>query len=228
MNEAKQYFLKVQEVFEKNANPALAVDMAAYLRNRFEFYGIKSPQRRSLLKMLYKTEAPPSGESLKTLCRQLWKMPQREMHYAAMEIMEKQIRKCDVGFLDLIEEMIPVNAWWDSVDFLSPRLAGRILFKNPAAISAFPDRWIESKNFWYQRAAILFQLKYKNKTDQQRLFSYIRKVSDSDEFFLQKGSGWALREFSKSNPEAVKNFIQSTKLKPLTVREGLKRIKSEN
>ena len=57
------------------------------------------------------------------------------------------------------------------------------------------------------------------------LFDYILRAKDSEEFFIQKGAGWALRDHSKSNPDEVVDFIKNNKLKPLTKREGLKWLK---
>jgi 3-methyladenine DNA glycosylase AlkD len=50
------------------------------------------------------------------------------------------------------------------------------------------------------------------------------KHKNSTEFFIQKAIGWALREYAKINPEAVKNFVANTHLKPLSKKEALKNI----
>jgi 3-methyladenine DNA glycosylase AlkD len=44
------------------------------------------------------------------------------------------------------------------------------------------------------------------------------------EFFIRKAIGWALREYSKSNPNAVRAFIQENNslLSPLSIKEGSK------
>ncbi len=73
-----------------------------------------------------------------------------------------------------------------------------------------------------KRTAILFQLKYKEKTNEDLLYTYIKRNSDSKEFFIQKAIGWALREYSKTNPESVRNFIEQNKLANLSIREGSK------
>jgi 3-methyladenine DNA glycosylase AlkD len=124
--------------------------------------------------------------------------------------------------LPVLEELIGVRSWWDTVDFLAPKLAGPLLLRYPELIGTYPGRWIESDNIWYQRSAILFQLDYKQQTDAQRLFDYIRRRADSREFFVQKAAGWALRQYSKTAPDAVREFIAGNELPPLTVREGLK------
>jgi 3-methyladenine DNA glycosylase AlkD len=89
-------------------------------------------------------------------------------------------------------------------------------------VSGTIDVWAISENLWLRRAALLFQLKYKGKTNEEVLYHYIKQNADSKEFFIQKAIGWALREFSKTNPASVKTFIEGTRLASLSVREGSK------
>ena len=81
---------------------------------------------------------------------------------------------------------------------------------------------MDSKNMWLQRAAILFQLKYKDKTDTDLLFKLIEETASSKEFFIRKAAGWALRELSKTNPGLVLEFVLSHNLSGLTKREASK------
>jgi 3-methyladenine DNA glycosylase AlkD len=56
------------------------------------------------------------------------------------------------------------------------------------------------------------------------LQSQCEKHKISGEFFIQKAIGWALREYAKTNPEAVRNYVNQTNLKPLSKKEALKNI----
>jgi 3-methyladenine DNA glycosylase AlkD len=105
---------------------------------------------------------------------------------------------------------------------------GAILLKEKKAIADYPDRWIQDDYFWLQRSAILFQLKYKQKTDEEKLFQIINQRKDSKEFFIQKAIGWALREYSKTSPDAVVTFIKNNELAPLSQREGMKHVHTLN
>jgi len=110
---------------------------------------------------------------------------------------------------------------WDTVDGLN-KLVGLHFKQHPSLIRPVTERWVESGNIWLQRVSMIFQLTYKDKTDADLMFDYIRRLSKSKEFFIQKGVGWALRQYSKINPEAVAQFIAATPLAPLTKREGMK------
>ena len=65
---------------------------------------------------------------------------------------------------------------------------------------------------------------YKKNTDTALLNSYILHLKDSKEFFIRKAIGWALREYSKTNPEWVISFVANNKLSPLSEKEALKRV----
>jgi len=74
------------------------------------------------------------------------------------------------------------------------------------------------------RSVILFQLGYKSQTDFKLLQSLCTKHSNSNEFFIRKAIGWALREYAKTDPEAVREFVLQSNLKPLSKKEALKNI----
>jgi 3-methyladenine DNA glycosylase AlkD len=83
-------------------------------------------------------------------------------------------------------------------------------------------RFSSASNLWLNRSAILFQLSYKEKTNFDILNSECKKHKHSNEFFIQKALGWALRDYSRFNPTVVKEFVLSAKLKPLSTREALR------
>lgn len=219
------YVAAVRTLYAQNANPLDAPFMKRYMKDQFDFFGIKKPLRETLSNQIIQEYGIPGSSDLKEIAALCFQENERELQYFVNDLLKKVIKKLDDSFLPVLEALILQKSWWDTVDFLAPKLAGNILQRHPNQIPAFPDRWIESDNIWLQRSAILFQLDYKEKTDALLLFRYIHRRADSREFFVQKAAGWALREYSKRNPEAVQHFIQTTTLPKLTVREGLKRVR---
>lgn len=210
------------DLFRSNANESNRKPMEDYMRNHFSFLGIKSPERKELVKSFFVEHGKPEREWIKPLVTFLYAQPEREFHYVALAMIDVHIKKLDAEWLSFLEKLVTTNSWWDTVDHIAPHHVGAILLREKASIVDFPDKWIESDNFWLQRSAILFQLKYKEKTDAQKLFSYIEATKGAKEFFIQKAIGWALREYSKTAPDEVLTFIRSTNLAPLSKREGLK------
>lgn len=220
----KRYFKSVQSLFREKGNPEVAIYQMKYMRNQYAFFGLKAPEWLALAKEVIEKNGIPQGEDLKTLVRLCYDDEHREMQFFGLELVQRSINKQPENFVHFLEELITTKSWWDTVDWIAAKMVGSHLKRYPGLVPSFPDRWIESDNIWLQRTAILFQLKYKKDTDAVLLFRYILRRADSREFFVQKGAGWALREYSKTDPEAVRDFIENNKLPALTRREGLRRL----
>lgn len=156
---------------------------------------------------------------------QLFLKPERELHYCGLEILIKQLkRNYRIEDIQLIEKLLITNSWWDSVDTISKNILGQYLLEYPQEIEKVIERFSNSDNMWLNRSAILFQLGFKQKTNFDLLKSECEKHKNSNEFFIQKAIGWALREYAKTNPQAVKNYVANTNLKNLSQKEALKNI----
>jgi 3-methyladenine DNA glycosylase AlkD len=141
-----------------------------------------------------------------------------------MILLEKKSKKAGVQTAELIEQLIVTKSWWDTVDALAAIHAGALFSRYPELVKLYIPRWMKSGNMWLQRSAILFQLKYKKNTDETLLFDCMRQLSGSREFFIRKAIGWALREYGKTNPAAVMDFVARQPLSPLSYREATRRI----
>lgn len=216
------YLKPLKDSFEANTNSEDAFFMKKYLKDQFEHYGIKTPKRTELSKEFLKEYGLPSKEELPEVIRELWNQPQRDYQYFAIRLLEKMIDHLCEKHLELLEYLIVTKSWWDSVDGLAAWIVGKVFHKYPELIKTYTEKWMASENMWLQRTCLLFQLKYKEKTDTKLLFKYIIKLSDSKEFFIQKAIGWILREYSKTNPEAVSEFVNNNTLATLSRKEALR------
>lgn len=214
----------LQSLFERNSNMENSYHMEKYMRNQFKFLGIKTPKRKELMRSFFRETAILKRPLQSDFILALWYLDVREYQYAALDYIERSLKKLETKHLSLIAELITTKSWWDTVDPLATKSVGKIANDNPDVIRDVIDNWAQSNNMWLNRTAILFQLKYKEKTDEDLLYRYINYHSNSKEFFVQKAIGWALREYSKTNPESVKHFIESNTLAKLSVREGSKYI----
>lgn len=220
----QEYYTRVCDSFREHGNPETAQMQMWYMRHQFDYFGLKMPQWSALTKTIHQQNGIPEGENLKNLVRLAFDDAHREMQYFGLETIQKTLKKQPEGFIDFLEELICNRSWWDTVDWLA-KLVGIHFKRFPELIRPVTERWMDSGNFWLQRVCLIFQLAYKEKTDAELMFAYIRRVAHSKEFFLQKGAGWALRQYSRTNPEAVENFVQQTPVSALTRREALRLIK---
>ena len=211
--------------FKKNSNPEIALGQKAYMKNHFEFYGIKTPIRRKIQKPFLIREYLPPKNELDKIVKTLWKKPEREYQYFAQELTEKYTKQFDKSDIELFEFMIIHKSWWDTVDFIAPKLVGEYFKLYPEQRNVNVEKWIVSNNIWLQRASILFQLNYKNELDTEFLTYIINSLLGSKEFFINKAIGWILRQYSKINPNWVLDFTNNTQLDKLSHKEAIRLIK---
>ena len=212
----------VVSLFFDNADDAQASAMAAYMKNKFMFLGVAAPLRRELQRPWLVREALPPIAELNAVVEYLWDAEPREAQYFAMELVEKYIKQFRREDLALLEFMAANKQWWDSIDLVASKLMGEYFKRFPEEREAAVYRWLAGGDFWLQRCGILFQLRYKKQTDTHLLTEAILPVAQSSEFFLQKAIGWALREYRKTNPTWVDDFVAAHPLKPLSRREAWK------
>ena len=210
---------------DNNSNSENAVYMTDYMRGQFQYFGVKTTQRREILKLVIAENKAELKENIRKISLELYKLPQRELHVSATEIFEKELRKTYLlEDIIIIEKLIIQNSWWDTVDFIAKQILGKYLLKYPEEVPKVISKFSTSKNMWLNRSAILFQLGYKSNTNKDLLFKQCENHKKSEEFFIQKAIGWALREYGKTNPESVLNFVNSTTLKPLSQKEAIRNI----
>lgn len=208
----------------RSANAENAVAMKAYMKNQFEFLGIPTPERRIIFKDHVKHSVIKSEHQLEVIIKELWMLPEREFQYCAMEILLYYKKLWQQQIIELIEYLLTNKSWWDTVDFLAYDCAGNYFKMFTGKIKTITGRWNRSENFWLQRTSLLFQKSYKEDTDTTLLSDYILHLASSKEFFIQKAIGWILREYAKTNPEWVKDFVSKNKLAPLSQREAMKHL----
>jgi len=223
----KNYVEAVKECYYKNGSLIKAIPMKHYLRDQFEFVGIPTPLRRKISRPFLKKENLPPITELDSMIREFWALEGREFQYFGQELAMKYVKTISKEFINTFEFMIETKSWWDTIDMIAKKLVGNYMSRFQKEQNGLLEKWLSSENIWLQRTCLLFQLGYKEKTDTECLFFVIERLKNIDEFFIQKAIGWALREYSKVNPDLVKEYINRTELSKLAFTEGMKVIKGE-
>lgn len=223
---AQDYVREIGIRFAKNADTTYAARAKAYLRNQFDFFGIPTSQRRAIQKQFFSEFELPPFVQLAKITKLLWEKPQREFQYFALELTQKYKKQFSKKSIPLFEFMITHKSWWDTVDVVAPKLVAALFLNHPELIKENVWRWIKSDNIWLKRTALLFQLGYKEKTDQPLLFEVILDTTNHTDFFIRKAIGWALRQHARTNPAAVRKFVRANerKLSVLSYREAKKHL----
>jgi len=219
----------LRSTLSAHADPRNAAPMQAYMKSSLPFHGIKTPERRRLLREVCRRHPIATKATLAQTMRELWRhATHREERYCAVELAcaGGNARLVDLTLLPVFERLIVEGAWWDYCDDISGNAIPHLLREFPSQMKPALRRWSRGSDIWLRRASILCQRRMKAGFDATLLYECILPSIDSDAFFLRKGIGWALRERAYAAPAEVRAFCRNygDRLSPLTVREALKRI----
>lgn len=208
------------------ANPEKAIGMQAYMKTDMPFYGVQKPARAPIARQLVREFPPANHEEYVALVLGLWDLPHREEKYLALEVAGRFRSFVDTASLPLYRRLIVEGAWWDFVDEVATHLVGHLVVHHPAEAWPEVETWIGHPDMWLRRSAIICQVGAKERTDAERLFSFCEARIEENEFFIRKAIGWSLREYAKTDPEAVAEFAKAHRgqLSGLSFREATKHI----
>ncbi|MBY0357561.1 MAG: DNA alkylation repair protein [Candidatus Obscuribacterales bacterium] len=223
---AKEIVSFVQAGLKERACAEKAPAMAAYMKNRMPFYGVQKPERMAIYKHLKKHFVPADRKEYEAAIKALWKLSMREERYTAIEFAKMHNQFVTVDSLALYEQMIRDGAWWDLVDDLAIQIVSCIYRAERKTMKPIIEKWVNDDDMWIRRTAILAHNHHKKETDSKQLFAHCLLRADEEEFFIRKAIGWALREYSYTDPKAVSRFLISNRkrLSGLSFREGAKQL----
>ena len=216
----------LEQKFGRASNTEIAQQQKAYMKDQFEYFGIKAPERKEIVKPYFSKGLLPPKESLPPLIKQLWSQPQREYQYFGQELLYRYRKRLIEEDIDLLQFMIVNKPWWDTVDYIAAKLLGSYFEIFPERRSPSVQQWLSTDNIWLLRSSILFQLKYRDRLDTDLLTQVIQSLLGSKEFFINKAIGWILREYSKTDPKWVITFVESNPLHPLSRKEAMRLIRN--
>jgi hypothetical protein len=214
-------FNKLYEEMIRHKNEEQAQKMSKYMLNKFEYIGIKTPERRKIFKNFfkeYKNEEKIDWEFV----NKCWENKYREFQYVAADYLKNMKDKLTIDDIPKFKRLILEKSWWDTIDNLDMTI-GALALKD-SNVNKILLEWSLDENIWLKRIAIDHQLLRKEKTNTELLEKILKNNLGQTEFFINKAIGWALRDYSKTNPEWVKNFIEKNKenMAKLSIKEASK------
>ena len=208
-------------------NKEQAEKMSAYMLNKFKHIGIRTPERRKIFKDFfkeYKKEQEKSEKINWDFINNCWKNEYRELQYSALDYLQAVKDILTDKDIPKLKTLALSKSWWDTIDYFD-MIIGGIALKYPKVNDTIL-KWSTDENIWLRRIAIDHQLLRKEKTNAELLEKIIKNNFGQTEFFINKAIGWALRDYSKTNPKWVRDFIEKNKDKmaKLSIKEGSKYI----
>lgn len=216
-------YLYIKSLFEENEDKENAFYMKKYMRNLFPFYGISSAKRKMIYRDFLKSEKKNKAIDWDVLDK-CYEDEHREFQYLVSDYLIALNYFLKYEDLKKIKIYVQKKSWWDTIDFLC-RPIGELGLVDSRADQLMIE-WSTDEDIWVRRTAIEYQLSRKEKTNSELLEKIIINNFGTDEFFINKAIGWSLREFSKVNPDWVRNFMNkyNNQMSNLSIREGSKYI----
>lgn len=208
------------------ADPAKAALMAAYMKTDAPFYGVQKAGRVPVERELVSRYPAERRADYRQAVLALWTQPHREERYLAVAYGCSFPQYVTMSSIPLYRRMIVEGAWWDFVDAIAIHLVGQVLLHQRRSTTPKVVAWIEDPDLWLRRSSIIAQIGHKDATDTDLLFGACRRRMHEKEFFIRKAIGWALRDYAKTNPSEVREFLLTHRsgLSGLSFREAAKHL----
>ena len=208
--------------FKKLKNDKKAIEMSAYMKNQFAFLGISASQRKEIENKIFKSVAKENIDFKFT--DKCYKNKYREFQYASVDYLNFKKEYLNISHIEILKNYILTKSWWDTIDHLD-QIVGDIALRDER-VNEILLNWSLDENIWLRRVAIDHQILRKEKTNAELLEKIIINNFNQKEFFINKAIGWSLRDYSKTNPKWVRDFIKRHKnsMNNLRIREASKYI----
>ncbi len=208
------------------ADPGRAAGQQRYMKSVMPFHGVGMPEVRRLVKRAVAAYSVASAPAMLEVARELWDgATHREERYAAMAVCRDRRHRSfqSIDCLPTYRHFILSGAWWDLVDETS-HLVEAVLGADPPAVVPMLREWAVDEDMWIRRAAMLSQLGRGAATDVDLLRDTIEPNLADREFFIRKAAGWALRQYARTDPDWVRDFLDTHEMSGLTRREAAKHL----
>lgn len=220
----------IRAALAAHADPERAVGQQRYMKSSLPYLGLTTPTLRTALRPVLASSAYRIAERgrWEASVRTLWdEATHREHWYAALALLGHRTYRGwrDRATLPLIEHLVRTGRWWDVVDDLATHRVRELLLERPDEIAPVLREWAEDEDLWVRRTAILAQVGAKERTDRELLTDVIGPSIADPDFFARKAIGWALRDYARTDPDWVREFVTARpELSPLSRREALKHL----
>lgn len=220
----------IREALTAQADPQRAEQQQRYMKSKLPYHGLPNPLVQLICRELFAVHPVPDRATWVATALTLWdEATHREEWYAAINLLRHRPYRCWAQLpesLSLYQHLITTGAWWDVVDEVAAHLVGDLVREHHAQISPVMRAWASDADPWLRRTAIICQLRSKDDTDVDLLADAIEANLSQTGFFLRKAIGWALRDFARTDPDWVREFVRTheSSLSGLSTREALKHL----
>jgi 3-methyladenine DNA glycosylase AlkD len=211
------------------ADPAKAAEMLAYHKVARPYLGIPVPQIEELTD---RWRAERTLDDRIALAAELWQTNIHEARVAAAKLLTQARIRPDQAAWELILSWVPDFDAWAIADHAS--IAGqKRLVADPSRIDTV-EGWVGSPHMWTRRAALVMTLpwtkqnfpKEQDLAIRARVLGWCATLAEDRDWFIQKAVAWWLRDLSKHDAAAVREFLAAhgDRLKPFARKEAARHL----
>jgi len=193
----------IRRQLKKLSDKQFASDIKRYIKSPYEFYGVRVPEIRIMAKRLH--EEHNLKEFYKIFDR-LWKSGYHEEMSLALYALQLYEKEFDMKTWKFLKPRLKEIQTWDQIDAVSTFIIGKILLVYPKLEKELL-KLSKNENFWQRRIAIVSTLPRIKTGDIKLTMKLAEDYINDSEPYIQKATGWMLREAGKKEPEIVKKFI---------------------
>jgi len=198
----------IRQKMRQLADARKAETVKRYMKSNYAFYGISVPNLRKIAK----ETAQNSGLSIYdiyNLFDELWNSGNHEEMSVAAFLLQNFKKDMNMGMWKFLFENAKIEKAksWDHIDDISSHITGVIFLNNPMLQHEIKSL-AGSRNSWMRRLAIVSQYPLIKKGKIQLALLLAEKLCYDDDIYVQKGTGWMLREAGKKNPVQVQEFLR--------------------
>lgn len=190
-----------------------------------EVVGVSNPDMKEVIKALKDKYLIWEEREWISLCKELVKRDVFECQVIAYELIGRNKKLLNaLNYKDLMDLWRNLDNW-ASVDHFTVGIYG-VLWGKGVVKDQHIEKLLKSDNFWDRRVAVVSTVALNLKSrggsgDTPRTIAVCEKVVDDGEDLIRKALSWALRELSKRDPQAVRDFLDKyqKRLAGLVIRE---------
>lgn len=202
---------EILDAFSDLGNPERTEKSKTYFPTSQKVMGVTNPDIKAVIKEIREKYAHWSTESWIDLCKTLVAEEVFECQVMAFEMIGRNKKLMEaLEYSDLAELGKNLDNW-ASVDHYTVGIFG-VLWGRGVVKDHHIDKLLKSDNFWDRRVAVVstvaLNLKSRGGTgDTPRTIAICEQVVDDRQDMIQKALSWALRELSKRDHRAVREFM---------------------
>lgn len=200
------------------ADPERGAQEQRYMKDVAPFLGLVTAERRKAQRAAWRGMDEPPEPDLWAAVTALWQRPEREYHYAAIELVARfRVIVAPERLDHEIRDLVVTKSWWDTVDLASSTVINPLVTAHPNLVAVM-WQWNRSGDQWLVRASIQHQRGRGNTTDVPLVIAMCAPHADDRRFFVAKAIGWALRDLARVEPGAVRAFLAAHPRLPAVAR----------